>query len=103
MDALQDGALYTAKRLSAQRELFEGIKKVINQHNSWSEHEDTYVQIPVVERHKACHKFLSFFFFSLFWLSLCVCVKTIKSRKLETSTRECGKVVALLSIGWLES
>lgn len=74
MDALQDGALYTAKRLSAQRELFEGIKKVIYQHNSWSEHEDTYVQIPVVERHKACHKFLSlslFFFSSGF---LCVYV-----------------------------
>lgn len=100
MDALQDGALYTAKRLSAQRELFEGIKKVINQHNSWSEHKDTYVQIPVVERHKACHKLISlFFFFSSNFLCVYVCLvgkKIIKSRKLETSTRKCGKVTGLI-------
>lgn len=93
MDALQDGTLYTTKSFSAQRELLEPSKKLINEYHSWPEHEDTYIQVPIIERHKACH--MISFLFSL-QLSFCVSFLVIRmnqsTRNFEEKVCETGSL-----------
>lgn len=55
MNASKNSTMNTTKGLSAGRELFERVHKMINYDYSWPEYEKAEIQVSLIEWYKACH------------------------------------------------